>query len=149
MTALVPTQNAELVPLEQDVEPPELYGDFLEQYRQERDRLDQAFSGFPEHQKVVLWVLTRRLSEAHVMSMTPEVRANPALWALQDRALLTVTKELGQFTRAVDHLEVQKTQMVITILSVVGDAVADVIEDMGLRQTLMGEIRRRCLQLFD
>ena len=134
--------------LQIDVDPPELYGEFLEQYHQERDRFDQAFSGFPEHQKLVLWILSRRLAEAHVSVLVPEIRDDLQLRTLQERTLVSLIRELGQFTRAVDHLEVQKTQMVITILAVIADAVEDVVEDRQFRQTLMAEIRRRCLQLF-
>lgn len=131
-----------------DADPPEFEGEFLEQYRQERDRFDAAFSGFPEHQKSVMWVLARRLAEAHVAALLPEVRADPALRVMQDRALVQLTRELGQITRSVDHLEVQKTQLVITILAVIGDAVNDIIDESETRNLLMSEIRRRCLHLF-
>ena len=141
----LPAEVAEVV---WDIDPPELEGEYLEQYHQERDRFDQAFVGFPEHQKSVLWVLSRRLAEAHVSVLVPEVRRDAAIRAIQDRALVALIREVGAMTRAVDHLEVQKTQLLITILAVVGDVAADTIEDRTTRKGFMKELRRRSLQLF-
>ena len=131
-----------------DADPPDLEGELLDQYRQVRDRFDQAFLGFPEHQRSVLWVLARRLAEAHVSGLVPEVHGSLSRRNAQDKVLVALTREMGQMTRAADHHEVQKTQLVITLLAVVGDAVQDVVESTDLRRDLMMEIRRRCITLF-
>ena len=140
---LLPTTSEAVL----DLEPAHLEGEFLEQYRQMVIEYDRGFVGFPEHQRQVLRVLSRLVAEDYVSGLNPLHPRDLGSRSVRDRRMMAAFKEIGTYSRAADQVELQKTELAILFIGIVGEVVGEVIGSQRDRKKLMSEVRKAFLQL--